>query len=110
MMLWFNANHNCPMCKRTLRLSELHDITIKPRELKLHKQNGSELDGDQEPKYSPVSRKTGIYTEFGADKLAQISDIDLEGPSFTTKVDAIVRHVLWLRESDPGAKSIIFSQ
>jgi E3 ubiquitin-protein ligase SHPRH len=30
--------------------------------------------------------------------------------SFTTKADAIVRHILWLRESDAGSKSIIFSQ
>ncbi|KAG7118800.1 Sterol 3-beta-glucosyltransferase UGT80B1 like protein [Verticillium longisporum] len=51
-----------------------------------------------------------IYSEFGADKLAQIRDVDLEGPPLTTKVDSIVRHLLWLRESDPGAKSIVFSQ
>ncbi|KAL2760586.1 hypothetical protein ACRALDRAFT_1038464 [Sodiomyces alcalophilus JCM 7366] len=110
MMLWFKANHNCPMCKRKLRLSELHDITIRPRELKLHNQDRPDPVQGQEPKHSPASKKTGIYTEFGAEKLAQIYDIDLEGPSFTTKVDAIVRHILWLRESDPGAKSIIFSQ
>lgn len=51
-----------------------------------------------------------IYTEFNADKLAEIKNIDLEGPAFTSKVDNLVRHLLWLRENDPGAKSIIFSQ
>ncbi|ROT43122.1 E3 ubiquitin-protein ligase [Sodiomyces alkalinus F11] len=110
MMLWFKANHNCPMCKRQLRISELHDITIRPRELKLHNQDGPDPVQGREPKHSPASKKTGIYTEFGAEKLEQIYNIELEGPSFTTKVDAIVRHILWLRESDPGAKSIIFSQ
>lgn len=109
-MLWFRAHHNCPMCKRKLRMSELHAITLKTRELKLHTQDGQENAQDQEPKRSPTSKKTGIYTEFGTEKLAEINDIDLEGPSFTTKVDSIVRHILWLRESDPGAKSIIFSQ
>ncbi|KAM0335736.1 hypothetical protein ACHAQA_000786 [Verticillium albo-atrum] len=61
-------------------------------------------------KRSTARNKSAIYSEFGADKLAQINNIDLEGPSFTTKVDSIVRHLLWLRESDPGAKSIVFSQ
>lgn len=53
---------------------------------------------------------SGIYKEFNAEKLAEIKNIDLDGPSFTTKVDTLVRHLLWLRESDPGAKSIVFSQ
>ena len=30
--------------------------------------------------------------------------------SFGTKIDTLARHVLWLRENDPGAKSVIFSQ
>ncbi|PNH69587.1 hypothetical protein VD0002_g799 [Verticillium dahliae] len=61
-------------------------------------------------KRSTARNKSAIYSEFGADKLAQIRDVDLEGPPLTTKVDSIVRHLLWLRESDPGAKSIVFSQ
>merc|ERR1711981_823712 len=39
----------------------------------------------------------------------KIKSVDLEG-SFGTKIDTICRHLIWLRESDPGAKSIIFSQ
>lgn len=35
--------------------------------------------------------------------------IDLDG-SYGTKVDMIARHLLWIRNNDPGAKSIIFSQ
>ncbi len=68
--------------------------------------------GDETPdglKANPKKEST-IYTEFNADKLAEIKNIDLDGPSFTTKVDTLIRHLLWLRESDPGAKSIIFSQ
>jgi len=30
--------------------------------------------------------------------------------SYGTKIDTIARHLLWLRQHDPGAKSIIFSQ
>lgn len=51
-----------------------------------------------------------LYSEFDAEQLEQMKNIELDGPSFTTKVDTLVRHLLWLRESDPGAKSIVFSQ
>lgn len=41
--------------------------------------------------------------------LAEIKNIDLP-ISFGTKVDTLCRHLLWLRDNDPGAKSIVFSQ
>ena len=30
--------------------------------------------------------------------------------SFGSKIDAMSRHLLWIRQNDPGAKSVIFSQ
>lgn len=30
--------------------------------------------------------------------------------SFGTKLDFLSRHLLWIRQNDPGAKSVIFSQ
>jgi E3 ubiquitin-protein ligase SHPRH len=113
MMLWFKAHHNCPVCKRKLKSSNLHDITINPQQLKVLNDN-PEQDrnevGDSPQKRNSLSNKTLIYSEFNADKLAEIQNIELDGVSFTTKVDTLVKHLLWLRESDPGAKSIIFSQ
>lgn len=103
--LWFRASHNCPVCKKRLHSTSLHDITLKPQELKVH----SESTGPS-PRKPTTSKKSAIYSEFGGDKLAEIRNIDLDGPAFTTKVDNLVRHLLWLRENDPGAKSIIFSQ
>ncbi|PNH71392.1 hypothetical protein VD0001_g6147 [Verticillium dahliae] len=101
-------HHNCPMCKRKLKITDLHTITLKPRELTLHTEDVTMSTPGK--KRSTARNKSAIYSEFGADKLAQIRDVDLEGPPLTTKVDSIVRHLLWLRESDPGAKSIVFSQ
>jgi E3 ubiquitin-protein ligase SHPRH len=106
-MLWFRTHHNCPMCKRPLRTSNLHDITIKPQEAKLREEVSVSM-GSTQKRVSP--KKTAIYSEFSDEKLAEIQNIEIRPPGFTTKVDALVRHVLWLRESDPGAKSIIFSQ
>lgn len=50
-----------------------------------------------------------IYSGVRSSILNEIKDIDLSG-SFGTKIDTLARHLLWIRENDPGAKSIIFSQ
>ncbi|KAK2590922.1 hypothetical protein QQS21_011383 [Conoideocrella luteorostrata] len=108
--LWFKAHHNCPVCKRGLKPSNLHDISIKSQQLQVHSEGTSD-QGQAVQRRTPNSRKkTAIYSEFNADKITEIQDIELDGPSFTTKVDTLVRHLLWLRDSDPGAKSIVFSQ
>ncbi|CAM1508475.1 Fc.00g053230.m01.CDS01 [Cosmosporella sp. VM-42] len=113
MMLWFKAHHNCPVCKMKLKATNLHDITINPQDLKVHSESNDETQGDpvqSSQRRDSLPKKTMIYSEFNAEKLAEIQNVDLDGPSFTTKVDTLVKHLLWLRESDPGAKSIVFSQ
>lgn len=124
--LWMRENHNCPVCKKHLNSSNLHDITFKPQEMKVHSEgsgsgpspsktqdvtNSASSNSTQGLIASPSkSKQTAIYREFNSEKLAEIKNVDLDGPAFTTKVDNLMRHLLWLRENDPGAKSIIFSQ
>ena len=66
---------------------------------------------EKEKQISIANRKEdlAIYSEIRDNVLDQIKNIDLDG-SFGTKIDTIARHILWIREHDPGAKSIIFSQ
>lgn len=113
MTQWYKAHRNCPVCKRQLATSDLHDITIRPQELKIHSGESSRAQEEATlptREQSTVTKQTAIYSAFNVDKLAEIKNVELEGPSYTTKVDTLVRHLLWLRESDPGAKSIVFSQ
>ncbi len=88
--------------------SDIQDISYKPQELSIH---AEEVPGGRQ-EHSPTSmgRKSTIYAEISQSQLAEIKNVELDGPSFTTKVDTLARHLIWLRESDPGAKSIIFSQ
>lgn len=97
------------MCKKKLIQADLHEITYKPQELSIE---AEEVQSPTQERTSPSSNsnKSAIYSEISKTKLAEIKNIDLDGPSFTTKVDTLARHLIWLRESDPGAKSIIFSQ
>ncbi|PON30261.1 hypothetical protein TGAM01_v200700 [Trichoderma gamsii] len=114
IMMWFKAHRNCPVCKRALKADNLHDIIIKPQQLQVHGEEAglpkasSNDDGLQRRRDS--SKQTVLYSEFDNRELERMKNIELDGPSFTTKVDTLVRHLMWLRESDPGAKSIVFSQ
>lgn len=107
-MMWYRAHRNCPVCKKQLTAEMLHDISLKPdSKLKVVSENHGSSDADS---LHHTARRSGIYSEFGEDKLEEIRKIELDGPSFGTKVDTLIRHLMWLRQEDPGAKSIVFSQ
>ena len=105
---WLAAHHNCPTCKTKLARNSLHDITLKPQELKVRREDSNA--NVKAPHQTSPTKKTGIYSEFDPEQLAQIKNIDLDGPIYTTKVSNLLRHILWLREHDPGAKAVVFSQ
>lgn len=52
---------------------------------------------------------TSIYTDINSATLNQIKTIDINC-SYGSKIDTLVRHILWIRANDPGAKAVIFSQ
>ncbi|KAI0852233.1 SNF2 family N-terminal domain-containing protein [Daldinia vernicosa] len=111
IVTWLKKVHICPVCKMKLSSSNLHDITLKKQELKFHQEHPQESSqaSDQASALTKF-KKSGIYSEFSSDKLDAIKAIDLNGPSFATKIDTLAKHLLWLRVEDPGAKSVIFSQ
>ncbi|KAI2641841.1 SNF2 family N-terminal domain-containing protein [Hypomontagnella submonticulosa] len=111
ILSWFRVAHSCPVCKRYLTTAKLHDITLKKQTLKFHQEHPHEQSQVPGEASSPSkSKKFGIYSEFGSEKLEAIKNIDLHGPSFGTKIDTIAQQLMWLRVEDPGAKSVIFSQ
>ncbi|KAL4940811.1 hypothetical protein BDV06DRAFT_213196 [Aspergillus oleicola] len=103
LRLWWNQHRTCPVCKKRLGSNDFYQITYKPQEFVV-----------QEEKPSPnieLERHSNnsIYTDIGSGTLHEIKNIDLKD-SFGTKIDTLARHILWLREHDPGAQSIVFSQ
>jgi E3 ubiquitin-protein ligase SHPRH len=115
-MAWSRSHHTCPECRKVLNRNDFHEITYKPKQLKMiEEQNDSQGSTTSSPSrdsnasiQQPVS-STSIYSSMSAETIDQIKSIDLDG-SFGTKIDTICRHLIWLRENDAGAKSIIFSQ
>ncbi|MCJ1400590.1 hypothetical protein MMC11_003796 [Xylographa trunciseda] len=104
LRLWWNAHKNCPTCKKHLSRSDLFQITYKPQEMTV--QEEAQLSTSDSESDSATS---SIYSGINSLTLNQIKNIDVEG-SFGSKIDTLARHILWIRENDPGAKSVIFSQ
>ena len=98
---WWTEHKSCPMCKRHLKLTEFHDITYKPTELTAIEERSTNS--------TKPGSTAGIYSSISKAVLDEIQGIELRN-SFGTKIDTMARHLLWIRENDPGAKTIIFSQ
>lgn len=115
--LWWNSRGTCPTCKRHLKLRDFHQITYKPQALQAQEESslpqladttpGGSTGGSDTSDHSKIS----IYSNLPIEQLNNIKSIDLHASaSYGSKIDLLARHLLYLRTTDPGAKSIIFSQ
>ncbi|KAL1965614.1 hypothetical protein VTN77DRAFT_5291 [Rasamsonia byssochlamydoides] len=103
LRMWWHQHRTCPTCKKRLKANDFHQITYKPQELVVQEEKSpTKLESDRPSKNS-------IYSDISSGVLKEIKNIDLDS-SFGTKIDTLARHIMWLREHDPGAKSIVFSQ
>lgn len=109
LSLWRKAHHaTCPTCKKRLLQNDLYQITYKPLELTVQEEHRA---SDHSETDAGGNSSQSIYTDISASTLNEIKNVDMDVKrSFGTKVDSIARHVIWLREHDPGTKSIVFSQ
>lgn len=109
---WWRAHRTCPVCKRGLAQVDFHDITYKPQELRAKEEvsgSSSSPNSTRTSTNESTSRQTAIYSEVDNRLMEELKAIDLPA-SFGTKIDTLGRHLLWIREHDPGAKAIVFSQ
>lgn len=102
--LWWNNSHKCPTCKKQLSKKDFHQITYKLRELTVQEETATTGKAVLEN-----ASQESIYSGINSAILNQIKNIDLYG-SYGTKIDTMARHILWIREKDPGAKTVMFSQ
>ncbi|KAF2842958.1 hypothetical protein M501DRAFT_1012340 [Patellaria atrata CBS 101060] len=104
--MWWSQHRTCPVCKRRLGLADFHDITFKPQEIRAQEEYNQPTS--HEKRASPALQ-VSIYSDMNSTIMNEIKSIDLNG-AYGTKIDMIARHIHWIREHDPGSKSIIFSQ
>ncbi|KAL8843615.1 MAG: hypothetical protein Q9170_000119 [Blastenia crenularia] len=105
---WRTHHGTCPTCKKRLDQNDLHQITYKPQDLTVREETQAR-DRTEEARNSGGS--PSIYTGISASVLTEIKNVDMDvKQSFGTKIDSIARHIKFLRDDDPGSKSIVFSQ
>ena len=121
---WWGQHRTCPVCKRNLRKTDFHAVSYKPRELQARQEEvGSEASlaedgigsaGEQlatGEKHEAAAGRIAIYNDVSPAVLNEIKSIDLpHRSSYGTKIDTISRHLIYLRSSEPGVKTVIFSQ
>lgn len=112
---WLRQSSRCPTCKKILKKKDFHQITYKPQDLQMEEEENDPNSGSPSSS-SPTSgtrnsssTPSSIYSQISTHNLNQIKSIDLP-ESFSTKIDIIARHILWLRHFEPGAKTVLFSQ
>ncbi|EXJ65278.1 hypothetical protein A1O7_01619 [Cladophialophora yegresii CBS 114405] len=110
VMLWYSQHHNCPVCKTRLPPNGFYDITYKPAEIAVQAESPSTSTTSSPGSRSERHHDQSIYSDISTTMLNQIKNVDIRGPSYGSKIDFLCRHLMWLREHDPGSKSIIFSQ
>lgn len=110
MVHWMAQSRLCPVCKRKLTRNDMHDITFKPKELRAQEEaQSSDSSPSKASNSSGPSTQTSIYSDVDPKLMEEIKSIDLPN-SYGSKIDTLGRHLHWIREHDPGAKSIVFSQ
>ncbi|KAI5300051.1 hypothetical protein KEM56_002785 [Ascosphaera pollenicola] len=101
--LWWRNHRSCPTCKRRLTATESHSISFKPRELVAEEERPPDNLGQS------LAVENPIYTNVSHGVLNEVMSTRLDY-SYGTKIDTIAKHLLWLRQHDPGSKSVVFSQ
>lgn len=107
ILQWWHEHRTCPLCKQKLHSRDFKNICFKPSEITV--QEETQGPGSPSQGSSPSSTTSSIYSDISDSTMREIKMIDLAG-SYGSKIDMIARHLLWIRNNDPGAKTIIFSQ
>jgi E3 ubiquitin-protein ligase SHPRH len=115
---WFHQSRTCPICKRRLAKVDVHDIVFKPQDLKAQEETSNEETSNTETSSSPakteaqpssLAKASSIYANADDKLMDEIKSVDLP-VSYGTKIDTLGRHLLHIRNTDAGVKSVVFSQ
>ncbi|KAK6529758.1 hypothetical protein TWF281_008919 [Arthrobotrys megalospora] len=108
MDAWYKSHPSCPMCKRLLKKFDLHPVTYMIQDIVVEKETRSTDEVDKTKGQDGGEKGIEIYTGIESETFKQIKKISLR-ESFGSKIDMIVRHLLWIRRTN-GGKSVLFSQ
>lgn len=98
---WLKARGNCPMCKTPISFQTIHNFTHYAPNLKATRFNNV--------KNVKHANLYSIYKHMDSNLVADIQNIHLKD-SYSSKVDMIVKQILYLKSKDPKVQIVVFSQ
>ena len=100
---WLRNSHSCPMCKSVITTSSVYNFTHHKPDLKANKvEDANTVDKNNNILYS-------IYKPISKDIIDEIQLIKLK-QSYSSKVNMIVKQLLYIRSQNPDAQIVVFSQ
>ena len=100
--LWLRNQKTCPMCKHAINVSTVYNFTH-------HKPNLKANAVDNTGNHKVDDNLHSIYKSIDDVIIDDIQHMPLKN-SYSSKVDMIVKQVLYLRNKDPMVQIVIFSQ
>ncbi|XXZ97957.1 hypothetical protein QA089_000437 [Meyerozyma guilliermondii] len=97
---WLVTSKTCPLCKTAINASTVYNFTHYKPDLKANK---------IADRHKPAKNLHSIYHPVDNVVVEDIQNIELKN-FYSSKVDTIVRHVLYLRSQNPRVQIVIFSQ
>lgn len=97
---WLHTLKTCPMCKTAINTSTIYNFTHYKPDLKANNLTDP---------HKPAKNLHSIYHPVDSVVVEDIQGIELNN-FYSSKVDTIVRHVLYLRSQNPAVQIVVFSQ
>ncbi|WEJ97680.1 ATP-dependent DNA helicase [Yamadazyma tenuis] len=99
---WLSNHRSCPVCKSIITTSSIYNFTHYIPDLKANRVEASNTLEKDKNLYS-------IYKHMDDMVVNDIQKIKLKH-SYSSKVDMIVKQVLYLKQQDPSVQIVVFSQ
>lgn len=103
---WLTRHPSCPMCKSYTDKTTVYNFTVYKPDIRAEKVVN--LHNEQKAK-SNDDETHQVYKNLDPTTLKEIQNIQLDN-SYGSKVDLIVKQVLYLKSQDPDVQIVVFSQ
>ncbi|CDR40015.1 CYFA0S04e01706g1_1 [Cyberlindnera fabianii] len=98
---WLHSKLTCPICNSRVRREDVYNFTFNREDIVVS-HGGFSSDGTNK-------ELSQLYTTMDNTTLAKLNEIPLKY-DYGSKVNAIVRQVLWLKKRNPYVQIVVFSQ
>ncbi|KAJ3207758.1 hypothetical protein HDU67_007260 [Dinochytrium kinnereticum] len=115
---WVLKHSKCAVCNQPVKKNQVVSVSFRHFEDPATNSGGKKLGTDVTAAHVSTTEKTVTSTsgtpivappDFQPDLLKTLQQIPTKG-SFGTKIDTLLKHLLYLRADDPTCKALIFSQ